>query len=66
MSMLSGLDTTTHGCDSPTIGYPSSGLPFPLLFELLEQEGYDTQAITGGQFMKASFGFGRGSPLPEV
>ena len=59
MSMLSGLEPPVHGCVSSHIQYAPDSLPFPLLFELLKANGYATQAVVGGGFMEARFGFGR-------
>ncbi|MBW2531695.1 MAG: sulfatase [Deltaproteobacteria bacterium] len=60
MSMLCGLDPLVHGCVSARHRYPPEQLPFPLLFELLAEGGYVSQAVTGGGYMEAQFGFGRG------
>jgi arylsulfatase A-like enzyme len=66
MSMLSGLEPPVHGCVSPRHRYPPQTLPFPLAFELLEQAGYASLAVTGGGYMEAQFGFGRGAREFEV
>jgi arylsulfatase A-like enzyme len=60
ISMLSGLEPMTHGCISALRRYPPEELPFPLLFELLAEASYVPLAITGGGYMEAQFGFGRG------
>jgi arylsulfatase A-like enzyme len=60
ISMLSGLEPTVHGCTSALRRYAPEELPFPLLFELLGEAGFATLAVTGGGYMEAQFGFGRG------
>lgn len=62
MSMLSGLDPLVHGCRSSRYRYPPETLPFPLVVELLAEAGYAPLCITGGGYMEAPFGFGRGVP----
>lgn len=61
MCMLSGLEPPVHGCVSARHRYPPESLPFPLIFELVEQAGYKVRAITGGGYMEPSAGFGRGA-----
>jgi hypothetical protein len=60
MSMLSGLEPMVHGCVSARRSYPPETLPFPLIFELIAARGYENLAITGGGYMEAQFGFGKG------
>lgn len=60
MSMLSGLEPPIHGCVSSRYRHPPDVLPFPLIFELIEPAGYVPLAVTGGGYMEAQFGFGRG------
>ncbi len=66
MSMLSGLEPPVHGCVHSLRQYPPETLPFPLAFELCEEAGYRPSAITGGGFMDAGFGFGRGAGSYQI
>jgi len=60
MSMLSGLEPPVHGCVSSRYRHPPETLPFPLLFELMQAADFAPLAVTGGGYMEAQFGFGRG------
>ncbi len=60
MSMLTGLEPPVHNCTSSRQQYLPHRLPFPLIFELAAAAGYEPQAVTGGGYMEAEFGFGRG------
>ena len=60
MTMLAGLDPPIHGCVSGRHRYPPEELPFPLLFDFATDAGFATTAVTGGGYMEASSGFGKG------
>ena len=57
VTMLSGLDPSTHGVVLP---WQRPGEKTRLLAQLLATHGYETAAITDGEFVGSSHGFGAG------
>ena len=56
LSLFTGLDTLSHGV-SEARSVPDH---FELLAETLQNEGYETVAITGGSYLDPSYGFAQG------